>query len=147
MEGANVSLSLGSDSCQSSNVSLNSDVDIFDQLSNIRSKYPKRFIYAYLNVYSIRYKICHIKEVLQKGIVDMLFLAETKLDQSFVDCQFKVDNYSLWRADRTANGGGLMIYLRSDIPGERKKQFEFGTIESIGANICNFDCGVSDIHN
>ena len=65
----------------------------------------------------------------------MLFLAETKLDQSFVDCQFKVDNYTLWRADRTLSGGGLAVYLRSDIAGDRKKQFEFNCIESIGIEI------------
>lgn len=115
--------------------SVSSSTDIFDELSNIRSKHRKRFVCVYLNINSIHYKICYIKELLQKGTVDMLFLAETKLETSFVHCQFSVDNYSLWREDKTANGGELMLFLRSDIAGERKKQFEFEKIESLGIEI------------
>jgi exonuclease III len=37
---------------------------------------------AYLNINSLRYKVGHIKELPQKGTVDILFLAETKLDPS-----------------------------------------------------------------
>lgn len=111
------------------------EYDIFDELSEMRKKHTKKFICAYLNINSLRNKISHIKELLQKGTVDMLFIAETKIDNSFVDSQFRVDNYTLWRADRTANGGGIAAYLRSDIAGERKKELEFEAIESIDIQI------------
>lgn len=109
--------------------------DIFSELSDIRRKHPNRFLCAHLNINSLRFKFCHITELLQKGTVDILFLSETKLDQSFVDCQFKVDNYTLWRADRTSRGGGIAAYLRSDIAGDRKKNLEFDFIESIGIEL------------
>jgi exonuclease III len=46
----------------------------------------------------------------------MLFLAETKIDDQFPDAQFQVNNYHFWRADRTAYGGGIAAYVRSDLP-------------------------------
>ena len=36
----------------------------------------------------------------------MLIIAETKLDESYPDALFKVDNYHFWRKDRTSHGGG-----------------------------------------
>jgi hypothetical protein len=44
----------------------------------------------------------------------MLTIAETKLDESFNSAQFQIENFHLWRADRTANDGGLLTYIRSD---------------------------------
>ncbi|KAH3846373.1 hypothetical protein DPMN_088674 [Dreissena polymorpha] len=41
------------------------------------------------------------------------------IDDSFPNALFAVDNYHLLRADRTASGGGVMAYLRSDIAGDR----------------------------
>ena len=35
--------------------------------------------------------------------------------------QFQVNNYHFWRADRTAYGGGIAAYVRSDLPCDRKK--------------------------
>jgi hypothetical protein len=38
----------------------------------------------------------------------MLFLAETKIDETFTDTQFKVNDFHFWRADRNQYGGGLV---------------------------------------
>ena len=70
-----------------------------------------------------------------KKTVDLLFIAETKLDDSFVNAQFMVDNYHLWRADRTQNGGGVAAYLRSDISGDRKSDLDFKHIEGINIEV------------
>ena len=45
------------------------------------------------------------------------------------------DNYHLWRADRTQNGGGVAAYLRSDIAGDRKSDIDFKHIEGIFRSI------------
>ncbi|KAK3087255.1 hypothetical protein FSP39_003689 [Pinctada imbricata] len=112
--------------------------DVFCELTKLRKTHPNKLLCAYLNINSIRYKYDSIKDVLQRNIIDLLFLSETKIDDSFVDAQFLVDNYSLWRADRNAHGGGIAAYLRSDIAGDRKKGLEFQHIESIGIEInCN----------
>jgi exonuclease III len=67
--------------------------------------------------------------------VDLLIIAETKLDQSFPDAQFKVDNFHIWRKDRNGNGGGLVIYLQSELACDRKKTLECETIESIAVEL------------
>ena len=79
------------------------DCDIFDQLISARRKFPKRFMCVYLNINSLRHNFEYIKDLLIKNTVDLLFIAETKLDDSFPNSQFMVDNYHLWRADRTQN--------------------------------------------
>ena len=57
------------------------------------------------------------------------------MDQSFPDAQLKVDNFHIWRKDRNGNGGGLVIYLRSDLACDRKKNLECETIESIAVEL------------
>jgi hypothetical protein len=61
----------------------------------------------------------------------MLIIAETKIDNSFPDAQFKIDNYHSCRADRNAHGGGLIVYVRSDLACDRKNKLECKTIDSI----------------
>ena len=47
----------------------------------------------------------------------VLSVTETKLDDSFPKPQFCVDGFSIsYRLDRNRNEGGLMIYVRQDIP-------------------------------
>ena len=106
------------------------DKYIFDELKNLRRKNPNKFLIAYLNINGLRYKFCYISELLTANIVDMLFLSETKIDDSFTDTQFQKNNYHFWRADRTAHGGGIDAYVRSDLPCDRKRKLEFNR------NIC-----------
>jgi hypothetical protein len=94
---------------------------------------------TYLNINSLRYKFCYINELLTANIVDMLFLSETKIDDSFTDTQFQVNNYHFWRADRTAHGGDIAAYVRSDLPCDRKRKLEFNIIESINIEILIVD--------
>ena len=51
-------------------------------------------------------------------------LCETKLDDSFPKCQFDVPGYNCIRKDRSRNGGGLLYYIRSDIPHRRRDDLE-----------------------
>ena len=107
-----------------------SDADIFDQLRTFRKKFPSRSLCVYLNINSLRY----IKDLLIQNTVDLLFIAETKLDESFVNAQLMVDNYHLWRADHNQKGGGVAAFLRSDIiAGDRRSDLEFK--QTAGINV------------
>ena len=56
------------------------------------------------------------------GYFDVIILAETKLDDSFPKAQFCIDGFSIpYRLDRNKKGGGLMIYVRDDIPSKTLK--------------------------
>jgi hypothetical protein len=68
---------------------------------------------------------------LTENIVDLLFIAETKLDWTFNDNLFKLDStfndnlsvvdwYKLQRLDGTKYGGGILSFIKSDIPSSRK---------------------------
>ena len=44
-------------------------------------------------------------------------ISETKLDESFPHSQFKISGFSKpFRLDRNCNGGGIMLFIREDIP-------------------------------
>ena len=52
-----------------------------------------------------------------KNDVDILLLSETKIDDSFPKSQFLMHGFSEpFRLDRTSNGGGLLLFVRNDIP-------------------------------
>ena len=58
--------------------------------------------------------------------LDILIIAETKIDASFPTGQFAIEEFATpFRLDRNANGGGLLVYVRSDIPSHRLHSFKF----------------------
>ena len=58
--------------------------------------------------------------------IDVLVLTETKLDSSFPTSQFLLEGFTTpYRMDRNRYGGGIMIYVREDIPSKLLKRHEF----------------------
>ena len=103
-------------------------------LQNLRVKCVDKIIIAHLNINSVRNKI-HLLSDLIKDKVDIMLISETKLDCTFPKSQFILDGYSPpLRLDRTANGGGLLLYLRNDIP-TKPLSLIAGNIECIIADI------------
>ena len=50
-------------------------------------------------------------------MVDIFVVSETKLDESFPQRQFTIDGFSTpFRLNRNDEGGGIIFYVRSDIP-------------------------------
>ena len=47
--------------------------------------------------------------------IDLIAFDETWIDLSFTDNFIHLDNYDIIRKDRSRNGGGVCIYLRSSI--------------------------------
>ena len=92
------------------------DVVVFESLQDVRIKNLNRIVLAHLNINSLRNKFDLFKDQI-KGNVDVLVISETKLDDSFPTGQFKIPGYaSPFRLDRDENGGGIMVFVREDIP-------------------------------
>ena len=92
------------------------DSDDVSILNEIRVKYAKNVVIAHLNINSLANKIDALKLVI-KDKIDILVLGETKLDDSFPEQQFFIEGYKKpYRLDRNSHGGGVMIYVRKDIP-------------------------------
>ena len=63
---------------------------------------------------------------------DILLISETKLDSSLPVNQFLIDGFSPpYRLDRHANGGGIMLYVREDIPSKLLPNNQDSEIENI----------------
>ena len=85
-------------------------------LQDLRIKNTDKIIIGQLNINSVRNKIGLLADMMTNKI-DILLISETKIDQTFPKSQFLIQSYSEpYRLDRTANGGGILLYVRSDIP-------------------------------
>ena len=85
-------------------------------LTSLRKDNPDRLIFAQLNINSIRNKFDYLSDLV-KGKVDVLLISETKIDDSFPKGQFLIQGFSApYRLDRNCQGGGLMLFVREDIP-------------------------------
>ena len=93
-------------------------------------------IVGYLNINSVRNKFDALREIVSQNL-DILMIAETKIDASFPTGQFALEGFATpFRLDRNANGGGLLVYIRSDIPAHRLDSFNFSDgIECISFEI------------
>ena len=75
-----------------------------------------RPIIAQLNINSIRNKFKFLGKDICASL-DILLISETKLDDWFPSAQFLLDGFSKpYRLDRCSNGGGILLYIRDDIP-------------------------------
>ena len=85
-------------------------------LRNLKLKNTNRLILGHLNINSIVGKFDHLKVLIENNI-DILVLTETKINASFPNAQFRIDGFSApFRLDRNRFGGGVLIYVREDIP-------------------------------
>ena len=76
----------------------------------------KRIILGHLNISSIRKKFDLLVDQIKEN-VDIMVISETKLDESFPNGQFIIPGYALpCRLDRNQFGGGIMVFVREDIP-------------------------------
>ena len=98
--------------------------DFIYRLKMHRKSNPTNLTAGFLNINSIRNKFSALQHILCNSYVDLLGISETKLDDTFPHGQFHVDNYVLNRKDRTSHGGGVALYVRSDIPHRRRHDLE-----------------------
>ena len=99
----------------------NNDHVLTKALKDIRRENLNRVIFAQLNINSIRNKF-DVLSLEVRGSVDILLITETKIDQSFPTKQFLMAGYSEpYRLDRNQHGGGLLVYVREDIPSHNLK--------------------------
>ena len=52
-----------------------------------------------------------------KGNLDILMISQTKLGSTFPSNQFTIEGYTApIRFDRNCRGGGILLYIREDVP-------------------------------
>ena len=114
-------LSLGDESdCSMNNEDIpqldNDKTDVYSILKDLRIKNLDRILIGSLNINSIRNKF-HMLTDFVVGHLDFLLIAESNLDDSFPNSSLKLPVFlTPFRRDRTCFGGGLLVYVREDIP-------------------------------
>ena len=110
---------------------ISNDQEVTQVLNEIRIKNVNRVIIGHLNVNFFAAKIDVIITIMP-GNVDIMVFSETKLDDSYPMAQLFIEGFGKpLRFDRNANGGGLLIYVRADIPckqlskHEKKEKYNF----------------------
>ena len=97
----------------------------YDLLRKLRIKNCNRIVIGSLNINSLSSKFDQLKEIIGNNL-DILIIQETKLDASFPPEQFLIAGYSKpYRLDRNRDGGGVMIYVREDIPSKLLSKHSF----------------------
>ena len=110
--------SAGTDNQGQKNPHVEPNIDARKILREIRIKNVNNVIIGHLNINSLRNKY-HALCSLIYGCLDIVVVGETKLDKYFPEMQFVMPGYKKpYRLDRNANGGGVMIYVREDIPSD-----------------------------
>ena len=95
--------------------------DVYSIINKLRIENANRIIIAQLNINSIRNKIDMLSTIVRNKI-DILCITETKLDDTFPLSNFLISDFSPpYRLDRSSKGGGILVYVRSDIPSKELK--------------------------
>ena len=89
----------------------NEDIGYLDGLKKLRCKFPKNVIISYININSIRNKFDALATSVGH-LVDVLTIAETKLDDSFPTSQFNLPGFkSPYRLDVSCNSSSLLTFV------------------------------------
>ena len=121
-------------------------------LNERRKDCPHSIMIGHVNVNSLRYKFEYFHEILSKNLLDVLCITETKLDDSFTSNLFHCNGFRCHRKDKNSLSGGIMVWVRSDIPHERLIELEIDSsitdIESIviSFNIKRFKFNMSCVY-
>ena len=91
-------------------------------------------VFGHLNINSLRTKFDFLCEQIE-GAIDVFMISESKLDDSFPHGQFLIDGFHTpFRYDRNKNGGGILLYVRQDIPAKTLSH-DFPSAESFFVDI------------
>ena len=82
-------------------------------------------VFGHLNINSLRTKFDFLCEQI-KGPMDDFMISESKLNDSFPHGQLLIDGFHTpFRFDRNKNGGGILLYVREDIPAKISLRTKF----------------------
>ncbi len=90
-------------------------LDCYDEMKRLRLKYSKNIIIGYLNINSVRNKFENFSQMIKTDL-DVIIIAETKLDKTFPKNQFLIEGFGEpFRLDVASNRGGLLVYIKHGI--------------------------------
>ena len=95
----------------------------------------KGFKIASLNVNSLLKHIDEIRHVLLSASFDIFAINESKIDELIPDNEISIPGYNLIRRDRNRAGGGVVLYIRDNIPFSDREDLVPSSLEMVCAEI------------
>ena len=90
-------------------------MDSLDGLKSLRINHHSNITLSYLNINSIRKKFDDLKLIINEN-VDIICIAETKIDKSFPTARFLLPGFNKpYRLDISDKQGGLLIYIKAHL--------------------------------
>ena len=87
------------------------------------------FLFFHQNINSIYNKFFDFLNFFNSNLFDLVLFQESKIDSSIADSYFELPNFHLILRDRTAHGGGLIIFAKKSI--KIHNLFIYDNIEAI----------------
>ena len=120
-----------------------SDVNEFDDLNNstnitsnenaiddfnIWEPFKKRGLHMiHININSLLNKIHELRLIVQHSNPTIIGITESKLDHTVLNSEVDIDGYTLFRCDRTRNGGGVLMYVNNRVGVKERIDFSKDT--------------------
>ncbi len=81
-------------------------------------------MFLHININSLKEKYDNVNELLVNKYADVLCVTETKLNNEYKTSLYECNDFKLYRKDKASNSGGMVLWVRSDIPQERIQHSE-----------------------
>jgi exonuclease III len=112
--------------------SLYVDVNCSDNQCNSEPWFANKGLkIVHLNVHYLYPKLDEIKHIIKHQNIDILCLCETFLNNTFSNNELFIENFKMFRKDRDAHGGGLVIYIKDDLHCIERIDLENSSVESL----------------
>ena len=100
---------------------------------NINSYYKYNLELAHININGLHNKLelDEVKEILNRKLFDVLFISETKIDNTVSDFKLKHPGFRILRRDRKKGGCGVLAYVRDNLAAYRRHKFEPSDLECL----------------
>ena len=103
---------------------------------NMFGVFQKRGIHIlHLNIRSLLSKIDELRYIAIKSKATIICITETWLDETVWDTEISIPEYNILRKDRNRDGGGVCMYIRSDIAHRVRIDFQHPELETVWAEI------------
>ena len=80
------------------------------------------------HINSLRNNVHYFSKLLVTDYINILPISETHLDHTF-GTVVAIHGYNIYRTDRNANGGGVVVYIQNHIPVKLRDDLMLNTIE------------------
>ena len=102
-----------------------------DSEDNFQCFSRKGLHFIHLNVRSLVHKLEQIKRIAELSKATVMCFTETWLDESVSDSEINIPGYNVVRNDRSTHGGGVCMYIRTNISFNHRPNLNDPNLEAV----------------